>query len=64
MTPTPVRRLDSRTEIAYAFNGEALRPANGYPARLLLPGFEGNTCIKWLRRVKLIDQPSESADHA
>jgi sulfane dehydrogenase subunit SoxC len=48
--------------VAYAFNGEPLRPANGYPARLFLPGYEANTCIKWLRRVKLIDQPNMSRD--
>ena len=48
--------------VVYAFNGEALRPANGYPVRLFLPGFEGNTCIKWLRRIKLIDQPNMSKD--
>ena len=39
--------------IALAFNGEPLRPANGYPARLLLPGYEGNANIKWLRRIEL-----------
>jgi sulfane dehydrogenase subunit SoxC len=48
--------------IAYAFNGEPLRPSNGYPARLLLPGYEGSACIKWLRRIKLIDQPNMSKD--
>ena len=43
--------------IAYAQNGEALRPAQGYPARLLLPGWEGNTCVKWIRRIEVSDQP-------
>ena len=43
--------------LAYAQNGEALRPAQGYPVRLLLPGWEGNTHIKWLRRIKLADAP-------
>jgi len=43
--------------IAYAQNGEALRPEQGYPARLLLPGWEGNTCIKWIRRIECADQP-------
>ena len=32
-----------------------VRPANGYPVRLLLPGFEGNMNVKWLRRIKLTD---------
>ena len=39
--------------LCYAQNGEALRPEQGYPLRLLLPGWEGNTSIKWLRRLKL-----------
>jgi sulfane dehydrogenase subunit SoxC len=39
--------------LAYAVNGEDLRPTQGYPLRLLLPGFEGNTNVKWLRRLKL-----------
>jgi len=43
--------------ICYAQNGEALRPEQGYPLRLLLPGWEGNTCIKWLRRLKLGRSP-------
>jgi len=43
--------------IAYAQNGEALRPEQGYPVRLLLPGWEGNTCVKWLQRIELSDQP-------
>ncbi len=43
--------------VAWAQNGEAVRPENGYPARLLLPGWEGNTCVKWLRRLELSDRP-------
>jgi sulfane dehydrogenase subunit SoxC len=43
--------------VAYAQNGEALRPEQGYPARLLLPGIEGNASVKWLRRIELADQP-------
>jgi len=43
--------------IAYAQNGEALRPEQGYPARLLLPGWEGNTQVKWLRRLEVADRP-------
>ena len=38
-------------------NGERVRPSNGYPMRLLLPGFEGNMNVKWLRRLKLTDAP-------
>lgn len=43
--------------IVYAQSGEALRPEQGYPARLLLPGWEGNANVKWLRRLELADQP-------
>jgi sulfane dehydrogenase subunit SoxC len=43
--------------IAYAQNGEALRPENGYPARLLLPGWEGNSNVKWIRRLELAERP-------
>ncbi|HLG84598.1 MAG TPA: sulfite dehydrogenase [Bradyrhizobium sp.] len=43
--------------IAYGQNGEPLRPAHGFPIRLILPGFEGNLNIKWLRRLKFGDQP-------
>jgi sulfane dehydrogenase subunit SoxC len=43
--------------VAYGQNGEALRPEQGYPARLLLPGIEGNACVKWLRRIEVADQP-------
>ena len=43
--------------IAYAQNGEALRPEQGYPARLFLPGIEGNASVKWLHRIELADKP-------
>lgn len=43
--------------IAYGQNGEAIRPQQGYPMRLVIPGFEGNTQIKWLRRIELTDKP-------
>jgi sulfane dehydrogenase subunit SoxC len=43
--------------VAYAQNGEPLRPAHGFPIRLVMPGFEGNLNIKWLRRLKFGDQP-------
>ena len=41
--------------VAYRMNGEMLRPEQGYPARLVVPGFEGNMWVKWLRRLKLGD---------
>src|SRR6185369_12231625 len=43
--------------IAYRMNGEMLRPEQGYPARLVVPGWEGNVWVKWLRRLKLGDEP-------
>lgn len=43
--------------IVYAQNGEAIRPEQGYPARLILPGWEGNTSVKWIRRIEIADQP-------
>jgi sulfane dehydrogenase subunit SoxC len=53
--------------VAYGQNGEALRPENGYPLRLLTPGWEGNTNVKWLRRITVVDRPymtrMESAAH-
>jgi sulfane dehydrogenase subunit SoxC len=43
--------------VAYAMNGERLRPEQGYPLRLVVPGFEGNMWIKWLRRLEVGDKP-------
>jgi sulfane dehydrogenase subunit SoxC len=43
--------------VAFRMNGEALRPENGYPMRLVLPGWEGNMWIKWLRRIEVGDKP-------
>ena len=48
--------------IAWGQNGEALRPAQGYPMRLLLPGWEGNTNVKWLHSLNLADQPYMARD--
>ena len=58
----PVEKGLTDAMIAYAFNGEPLRPANGYPARLLLPGYEGNANIKWVRRIELADGPGMFRD--
>jgi sulfane dehydrogenase subunit SoxC len=43
--------------LAYGQNGEAIRPEQGYPLRLIVPGFEGNMNIKWLRRLEISDVP-------
>lgn len=53
----PVDKAMDDAILAYAQNGEALRPEQGYPLRLLLPGYEGNTQIKWLRRLEVGDMP-------
>ncbi|HEX4627849.1 MAG TPA: sulfite dehydrogenase, partial [Gemmatimonadales bacterium] len=53
----PVDKAWDDALLAYGQNGEALRPEQGYPARLLLPGWEGNTNVKWIRRIELADQP-------
>jgi sulfane dehydrogenase subunit SoxC len=53
----PMEKMLDDTIIAYAMNGEALRPENGYPVRAVLPGWEGNISVKWLRRIKVGDQP-------
>jgi len=53
----PVSKGWDDAMIVYAQNGEAIRPEQGYPVRLLLPGWEGNTSVKWLRRIELSDAP-------
>ena len=53
----PMAKALEDAMLVYAQNGEALRPENGYPLRLFLPGFEGNMSIKWLRRLKVAAEP-------
>ncbi|WP_417566558.1 sulfite dehydrogenase [Marinobacter sp.] len=53
----PMEKAMDDALVAYSQNGEALRPEQGYPLRLILPGFEGNTQIKWLRRLEVSDAP-------
>ncbi|MEH6456999.1 MAG: sulfite dehydrogenase [Cocleimonas sp.] len=53
----PIDKAWDDAMLVYAQNGEAIRPEQGYPLRLLLPGFEGNTHIKWLRRLEISDKP-------
>jgi sulfane dehydrogenase subunit SoxC len=48
--------------IALYQNGEAIRPSNGYPMRLLLPGKQGNANVKWLRRLKAVPTPVDTKD--
>jgi sulfane dehydrogenase subunit SoxC len=58
----PMQKMLDDALVVYAQNGEALRPGNGYPIRLLLPGYEGNMCVKWLRRLEVTDQPLMSRE--
>jgi sulfane dehydrogenase subunit SoxC len=58
----PIEKAWDDAMIAYAQNGEALRPEQGYPIRLLLPGWEGNSSVKWVRQIKVVDQPVMSRD--
>ena len=48
--------------LAYGQNGEAIRPGQGYPLRLFLPGWEGNISVKWLRRLEITDRPTMTRD--
>lgn len=56
----PVAKAKDDVLVAYAQNGEALRPEQGYPLRLVIPGWEGNINVKWLRRLEATDQPAMS----
>ncbi|HET9425233.1 MAG TPA: molybdopterin-dependent oxidoreductase, partial [Gemmatimonadaceae bacterium] len=53
----PMEKALDDALVVWGQNGEPLRPANGYPVRLLLPGFEGNANVKWLRRIELGREP-------
>ena len=56
----PITKALDDAMIALYQNGERIMPGNGYPMRLLLPGWEGNMNVKWLRRLKLVEQPAMS----
>lgn len=58
----PMEKMLDDALLVYAQNGEMLRPEQGYPLRLFLPGFEGNMSIKWLRRIKLGNQPWQTRE--
>jgi sulfane dehydrogenase subunit SoxC len=58
----PLEKAWDDALLAYAQNGERLRPEQGYPLRLFLPGFEGNSSVKWLRRLKVGDQPFQTRE--
>ncbi|MBZ5672500.1 MAG: sulfite dehydrogenase, partial [Acidobacteriia bacterium] len=56
-----VKALDDAL-LAYGQNGEPLRPSQGFPLRLLTPGWEGNVQVKWLQRLHVTDQPYMTRD--
>ena len=58
----PLDKAMGDAMLAYVQNGEAIRPEQGYPVRLLLPGWEGNAQVKWLRRIEVTDRPTMTRD--
>ena len=58
----PLAKAMDDAMLAYGQNGEAIRPEQGYPVRLLLPGWEGNAMVKWLRRIEVSDRPTMTRD--
>src|ERR1700719_2281371 len=58
----PIDKCLDDAMLVYSQNGERLRPQQGYPLRLLLPGFEGNMNVKWLRRLKAVTEPAYSRE--
>jgi len=53
----PLAKALDDVVVAYRMNGEMLYPENGYPARMVVPGWEGNLWVKWIRRIEVGDQP-------
>lgn len=53
----PIEKALEDCLVAFKMNGEALRPEQGYPLRLVVPGWEGNMWIKWLRRLEVGEEP-------
>ncbi|MBR0939127.1 sulfite dehydrogenase [Bradyrhizobium jicamae] len=58
----PIEKCLDDAMLVYSQNGERLRPQQGYPLRLLVPGFEGNMNVKWLRRLKVTAEPAYSRE--
>ncbi|MGL6078558.1 sulfite dehydrogenase [Methyloversatilis discipulorum] len=65
MTRTiPLDRALDDVLVAWGQNGEMLRPENGYPLRLVVPGIQGVSWVKWLRRIEVGDKPWAAKDEA
>jgi sulfane dehydrogenase subunit SoxC len=58
----PLPKIMDDAIVALYQNGERLRPENGYPIRLFLPGWEGNMSVKWLRRLKVVSEATMTRD--
>jgi len=58
----PMAKAMDDALLALYQNGERIRPSNGYPLRLVLPGYEGNMNVKWLRRIKVTEGPTMTKD--
>ena len=58
----PIAKAEQDILVAWGQNGEALRPAQGYPLRLIIPGWEGNANVKWLHSLRLADQAYMARD--
>lgn len=58
----PLEKALDDVLLAFAMNGEALRPEQGYPLRAVIPGWEGNLWVKWLRRIEVGDMPWQARE--
>jgi sulfane dehydrogenase subunit SoxC len=58
----PMAKAMDDAVLALYQNGERIRPEQGYPVRLFLPGYEGNMNVKWLRRIKVTAEPTMTKD--
>lgn len=58
----PLSKAMDDVIVALCQNGEPVRPEQGFPMRLVNPGYEGNTSIKWLHRIKVSDRPAHTKD--
>ena len=60
----PLAKAMDDVMVAYAQNGEPVRPAQGHPLRLVVPGWEGPFSVKWIKHIKVVDQPYMSWSEA
>ncbi len=60
----PIEKALDDCLVAFKMNGESLRPEQGYPLRLVVPGWEGAAWVKWLRRLEIGDTPWHSRDES